>query len=517
MIPQRNRDDRDLRAFQTPSGASTSCRLVWAIHERVKGALAARKAEVAFTDAEQRLLLGSWVRAPITIKMQPTGDMTESPPRVFISYSHDSDEHRRNVLAFAQSLRGNGIDAVLDQYVESDPPLSWPQWMTNQIDSSDFVILVMTPEYRLRFLGRQPPGTGKGVRWESLIITSDLYHEAREHVKFIPVLIADESPSCIPSPLSLTTFYLVGSPPDFDLDRLLRHLLHRPAAAPAALGPPPSLGVEPPQEIAQVEQAYANALDDQAGAQEQLQDFLRSPDPKVAAAAAYNLGRLHARSGLLVRAISAYQRALDYGRESGVAEPAARGLQSALESMQAHMGPGGPVAAAAEWLGLVKAGKMNEAWVRIDRTTRLVLAQAWVFVNRDHPQVAAFDRDELAAALSQQSPRHRLARDFFATQLNEFRQAFAAYDSEKWGAAERPRRFDLDYELVIFMETGGDAIVWEQGTELRSFPFLMRRELATWYVASFEAARLIPGWPPSKEQLPMDGVRFRPGPGAPSG
>jgi SEFIR domain len=34
--------------------------------------------------------------------------------RVFISYSHDSREHCDQVLAFAQQLRRDGIDAELD-------------------------------------------------------------------------------------------------------------------------------------------------------------------------------------------------------------------------------------------------------------------------------------------------------------------------------------------------------------------------------------------------------------------
>jgi SEFIR domain len=44
-----------------------------------------------------------------------------APPKVFISYSHDSPAHEATVLALANRLRGNGIDAVLDQY-ESFPP-----------------------------------------------------------------------------------------------------------------------------------------------------------------------------------------------------------------------------------------------------------------------------------------------------------------------------------------------------------------------------------------------------------
>ncbi|MCP4656050.1 MAG: hypothetical protein GY856_11605, partial [bacterium] len=37
--------------------------------------------------------------------------MTDDAPRVFLSYSHDSDEHRDRVLALADRLRADGIDA----------------------------------------------------------------------------------------------------------------------------------------------------------------------------------------------------------------------------------------------------------------------------------------------------------------------------------------------------------------------------------------------------------------------
>ena len=38
-------------------------------------------------------------------------------PRVFISYSHDSEEHADRVLALADALCDGGIDVILDRYV----------------------------------------------------------------------------------------------------------------------------------------------------------------------------------------------------------------------------------------------------------------------------------------------------------------------------------------------------------------------------------------------------------------
>jgi hypothetical protein len=40
-------------------------------------------------------------------------------PKVFISYSHDSQEHKDRILALANRLRAGGIDCNIDQYEES--------------------------------------------------------------------------------------------------------------------------------------------------------------------------------------------------------------------------------------------------------------------------------------------------------------------------------------------------------------------------------------------------------------
>lgn len=36
-------------------------------------------------------------------------------PKVFASYSHDSDEHKKWVREFCTKLRENGVDVTLDQ------------------------------------------------------------------------------------------------------------------------------------------------------------------------------------------------------------------------------------------------------------------------------------------------------------------------------------------------------------------------------------------------------------------
>ena len=57
-------------------------------------------------------------------------------PRVVISYSHDSAAHEEAVLALADRLRQDGVDARIDQY-ESFPARGWPHWMRQQIEDAD--------------------------------------------------------------------------------------------------------------------------------------------------------------------------------------------------------------------------------------------------------------------------------------------------------------------------------------------------------------------------------------------
>jgi tetratricopeptide (TPR) repeat protein len=436
-------------------------------------------------------------------------------PRVFVSYSHDSQGHRENVADFVQELRRQGINAWVDQFVESTPPLSWPAWMADQIDEADFVLLVITETYVRRFRRHEEPGRGLGVRWEGAIITSELYYDVHDRVKFIPVIVSPTDVRLIPPPLSLTTWYVIGTPGNRELAPLLRHLRGEPALIPDPLGTAPGTGInsrsaEAIDSSTAINQALERARSDREAAKDDLRRLVGELPGAASAQAAYALGRLEQEDDLYTAAITAYQRVLDFGPDTPVAEDAARNLQVVVEAMNAHFAPDGPVAAAQNCLALVQRGRMKQLWEELESNLRLVLAQAWIFANRDHPRLAGLDRDELATELAKPRPRHRLTRDFFATQLDEFRHAYRAYDEETWGAAERPRRFGLDYELVILMETGGDGIDWQPDMSRPSFPFLLRRVLGRWRIANFKPEFPTPGWPPTSGPLPLEGVEFTP-------
>jgi tetratricopeptide (TPR) repeat protein len=130
---------------------------------------------------------------------------------VFISYSHDSDEHRERVLALSERLRADGIETLLDQYVNGSPREGWPRWMLDQLDKATHVLVVCTPTYYRRFRGHEEPGKGKGVDWEGALIASELYLARSRSLKFVPVFLSAPAEECIPEPLRSTTHYVLTS------------------------------------------------------------------------------------------------------------------------------------------------------------------------------------------------------------------------------------------------------------------------------------------------------------------
>jgi hypothetical protein len=127
---------------------------------------------------------------------------TERKPTVFISYSHDSEEHAARVLALADRLIADGVDCILDQY-EGDPPEGWPRWMDRKIKEADFVIMICTETYFNRVMGKEQPGVGRGVKWEGNLIYQHIYQAESENRKFIPVLFADGKVEHIPPVTSI--------------------------------------------------------------------------------------------------------------------------------------------------------------------------------------------------------------------------------------------------------------------------------------------------------------------------
>ncbi len=177
----------------------------------------------------------------------PEPDPT-APPRVFVSYAHDPDNpaHADRVLALADALRADNIEAALDQY-DPNPAEGWPQWMERNLDAADFVLLICTPAYLRRVTRREPAGVGLGVHWEGNIIYNRLYRNLSQGDRYIPVLLDGADAANIPTPVQGSTFYRLGTfgLSDAAYEALYRHLTGQHATPAPALGTRKVLPPEP--------------------------------------------------------------------------------------------------------------------------------------------------------------------------------------------------------------------------------------------------------------------------------
>jgi hypothetical protein len=138
----------------------------------------------------------------------------QRPPLVLISYSWDSPAHREKVRQLADRLRENGIDCIIDQYVQASPPDGWYLWMQHRIEQADFVLMVCTETYRRRVEQQEQSGVGLGVIWEAKIIYALLYDQAPT-AKFVPVLFSGGDKKHIPTPLRSHFFYVADTDDGF--------------------------------------------------------------------------------------------------------------------------------------------------------------------------------------------------------------------------------------------------------------------------------------------------------------
>ncbi|PAU53221.1 toll/interleukin-1 receptor domain-containing protein [Pseudomonas sp. PICF141] len=117
------------------------------------------------------------------------------PPKVFISYSWDSPEHRQWVALLAANLRAQGIDVILDQWhVRGGEDLA--AFMDRSIREADRVLVICSEGYVERAAGRRG-----GVGFEHMIVTGALMQDLGT-VKFIPIVRQSTDQVVIPAELS---------------------------------------------------------------------------------------------------------------------------------------------------------------------------------------------------------------------------------------------------------------------------------------------------------------------------
>ncbi len=151
-------------------------------------------------------------------------------PRVFVSYSHDSQPHKKWVLDLAVRLRNSGVDAILDQW-ELQPGDDIPHFMERNLAVADRVIMVCTEKY----VQKANAGTG-GVGYEKMIVTSDLMKSIDSN-KVVPI-IRQAGTHDVPVFLKSKLFidFSLDADLEFSFDELVRALVGAPLFKKPALG-----------------------------------------------------------------------------------------------------------------------------------------------------------------------------------------------------------------------------------------------------------------------------------------
>lgn len=158
-----------------------------------------------------------------------------SAPTVFVSYSHDSPEHKQWVLDLATRLRSSGVDAVLDQW-DLGPGGDLPHFMEQSIAAASRVLMICTE----RYVQKANAGTG-GVGYEKMIVTADLLSRIGSN-RVIPIVRQRGSPA-LPTFLASKLYIDLSKTDDFEtgFDQLLRELLSAPLFVKPPLGATPLL------------------------------------------------------------------------------------------------------------------------------------------------------------------------------------------------------------------------------------------------------------------------------------
>lgn len=145
-----------------------------------------------------------------------------SIPKVFISYSHDTLDHKKWVLDLATKLRSSGVDASIDQW-DLRPGDDLSHFMETNLVSADRVLMVCTEKY----VEKANAGLG-GVGYEKMIVTADSLAKISSN-KVIPI-IRQTLKIDIPTFLR-TKLYLDFSKPEqfeFAFDELVRTIHNSP-------------------------------------------------------------------------------------------------------------------------------------------------------------------------------------------------------------------------------------------------------------------------------------------------
>ena len=138
---------------------------------------------------------------------------------VFISYSHDSEEHKKWVRQLATRLVRNGIQVILDQW-DLRAGEEIPRFVEDSILGSDRVLLICTEQYARKANQR----TG-GVGLEALVINSSLMSDMGT-TKFLVLVRQNSEMVELPELLKSRLYLDFSKTENFDaeIERLIKEI-----------------------------------------------------------------------------------------------------------------------------------------------------------------------------------------------------------------------------------------------------------------------------------------------------
>ena len=158
-------------------------------------------------------------------------------PKVFISYSHTSEDHKLKVSALARRLLSDGIDVVLDQW-ELYPGHDKYDFMEriSKDQTINKILIICDSGYQ-----QKADNNEGGVGIEGQIIRPDVYHNSHEE-KYIPILFEKSSKGLPCLPVFLRgRIYIDLTIKDFSIEyeKLVREIFENRRHRKPDIGKPP--------------------------------------------------------------------------------------------------------------------------------------------------------------------------------------------------------------------------------------------------------------------------------------
>jgi len=165
--------------------------------------------------------------------------MTDTAPKLFISYSWSSSTHEEWVLSLATELRESGIDVILDKW-DLKEGHDAHAFMEKMVTDSEIKKVAIICD---RLYAEKADGRSGGVGTEAQIMTPEIYAK-QDQTKFVAVLPErdDDGNPFLPA-YYRSRVYIDLSNPDLyarNFEQLLRWIYNKPLHVKPDLGKTPA-------------------------------------------------------------------------------------------------------------------------------------------------------------------------------------------------------------------------------------------------------------------------------------